>query len=111
MQARIQCHPSTLDVGPVCWSMMNKGRSNSASSQDSEAMAAQSPAKPRRRKRRFWRLALGAMLILILLIAAGLWTVTRSWFIIGQLTPELERKLGGKVTIGNAVYQGDGRIV
>ena len=51
------------------------------------------------------------MLVLVLLIAAGLWTVTRSWFIIGQLTPELERKLGGKVTIGQAAYQGDGRII
>src|SRR5262245_3576139 len=93
--------------GPHCertpaGSTMNKGRSNLASMADSEAEGAP-PAgqiKPRRRRRRLWRIALGTMVTLALLVVLALWTVTRSWFIIGQLTPEMERKLGGKVTIG-----------
>lgn len=45
-------------------------------------------------------------------LSAGLtfWLVTRSWFLVRQVTPELERRLGGQVTIAHASYQGGGRI-
>jgi hypothetical protein len=65
----------------------------------------------RRRWRMYFRIGVIAMLLLALLVATGGWLVTRSWFIISQLTPEMERKLGGKVTIGRAAYQGDGRVI
>lgn len=41
---------------------------------------------------------------------AALFTVTRSWFIVGRVQPELERALGGSVSIGSARYLGEGRI-
>jgi hypothetical protein len=67
---------------------------------------------PRRsRWRRLLRLLVGTALVLCLLSATALLLVTRSWFIVSQLKPELERRLGGEVTIGRAEYQGDGRVV
>jgi len=66
---------------------------------------------PRRSWRRRWARKLGISIAAIcLLIALGLWMVTRSWFIIWQLKPVLERKLGGEVTIANAAYEGGGRV-
>src|SRR5262245_65832986 len=53
----------------------------------------------------------GLFVVLCLALAVTLWIVTRSWFIIGRLTPEMQRKLGGDVYIGSAKYQGDGQVV
>jgi hypothetical protein len=52
-------------------------------------------------------IALGSLCVLGLL---GLWLATRSWFIIWQVRPVLERKLGGEVTIARADYDGGGRV-
>ena len=56
--------------------------------------------------------------VLLVLIATvcllggfSLWILTRSWFIIGRVTPELERRLGGEVTIDQATYEGHGRFL
>jgi hypothetical protein len=61
------------------------------------------------------RIALRVVLYVIALlpVLAGvcLWVVTRSWFIILLVAPELEQKLGGQVGIGDAAYNGDGVLV
>jgi hypothetical protein len=51
------------------------------------------------------------MALLPVLAGIALWVVTRSWFIILLVAPELEQKLGGQVGIGNAAYRGDGVLV
>ncbi|MCZ6837389.1 MAG: hypothetical protein O7G85_16560, partial [Planctomycetota bacterium] len=47
----------------------------------------------------------------ILLCSASLLIVTRSWFIVWLVRPELEKRLGGPVLIEKASYQGDGGFV
>lgn len=42
--------------------------------------------------------------------AIGFWLITQSWFIAWRVTPELQRKLGGDVTIGKTEYLGDWKI-
>lgn len=76
-----------------------------------DRMVATSPARRGRYRLTRWgrRLAL-CVLGLCVLLALGLWVVTRSWFIVWQLTPMLERKLGGKVHIAKAVYHGGGKV-
>ncbi len=79
--------------------------------QDSVRSKAAALHRPRSRLGKLLRVLLAIGLVLCLVATATLWTVTRSWFIISRLEPELERKLGGEVTIGRAEYQGGGRIV
>lgn len=69
-----------------------------------------SPPAPRRR----WRLLRFAFLMIVgiaLLLGAGYWLVTSSWFIVARVTPLLEGRLGGEVAIGSATYVGDGRFI
>lgn len=75
-----------------------------------------SPSQPAASKtRRRLRAWLHGLLVVLatLCLAAGfsLWVLTRSWFIIGRITPELERRLGGEIAIGHAAYQGNGRFL
>ncbi|TVQ54181.1 MAG: hypothetical protein EA377_06245 [Phycisphaerales bacterium] len=60
---------------------------------------------------RSWR-RVGLTLGLIIggLILAAWWTVTRSWFLVMILTPQLENRLGGEVIIGSAAWSGFDRI-
>jgi hypothetical protein len=67
--------------------------------------------KTQRRLRTGLRLMMLAFAILCLLGATAFWIVTRSWFMTRVLTPHLEKRLGGEVTIADASYQGDGRVV
>jgi len=66
--------------------------------------------RSRVRRRIVWTILLASGL-LVIGIAIALWIITRSWFIIAQVQPELERKLGGMVTLGEAHYDGNGRFV
>jgi len=63
------------------------------------------------RRRVALRVALYAVALLPVLAGVSLWVVTRSWFIILIVAPELEQKLGGQVGIANATYRGDGVLV
>lgn len=71
--------------------------------------------KPRparfRRLRILTRVALALFAVLVLLATVAFWAATRSWFIIWQITPVLEDRIGGEVRIGRAEYRGDGRII
>ncbi len=74
-------------------------------------LAPAASAKPRRSRLSRWlRRAAFSIVGLLLLVALGLWIATRSWFIIWQVQPVLERKLGGEVTIARAEYDGGGRV-
>lgn len=57
------------------------------------------------------RIGLWSIGALCLLVGLSLWLVTRSWFMIWQLGPQLERRLGGDVEIGSAVYERGGTLV
>src|ERR1043165_2746005 len=61
--------------------------------------------------RRVLAILLICVVAIALVTAASYWVVTRSWFITWQITPELERKLGGDVSIGSAEYQGNGQVI
>jgi hypothetical protein len=65
----------------------------------------------RRRVRRVVRVSVVCLGGIGLLVAVGLWLVTRSWFIIARVTPELEQMLGGQIVIADASYEGGGRFV
>jgi hypothetical protein len=74
--------------------------------------ASRSAASKTRRPVGAWvRGLLVAIATLCLVAGFTLWVVTRSWFIIGRVTPVLERRLGGDVTIGHAAYEGNGRFL
>ncbi len=66
---------------------------------------------PRRRRRLVLRVAAAAVALGLGLAGGSWWYVTRSWFIIKQVTPQLEAKLGGDVQIGHARYLGDGILL
>ncbi len=57
------------------------------------------------------RIGLWSICALSLLEGLSLWLVTRSWFMIWQLSPQLESRLGGDVEIGSAVYERGGTLV
>ena len=57
------------------------------------------------------RIGLWSIGAICLLVGLSLWLVTRSWFMIWQLGPQLERRLGGDVEIGSAVYERGGTLV
>ncbi len=57
---------------------------------------------PRRRRRLVLRVAAAAVALGLGLAGGSWWYVTRSSFIIKQVTPQLEAKLGGDVQIGDA---------
>ncbi len=63
------------------------------------------------RWRRLMRIGLWSIGAICLLVGLSLWLVTRSWFMIWQLGPQLERRLGGDVEIGSAVYERGGTLV
>ena len=63
--------------------------------------------KPRRWIMRLFRVMLG----LALVTAMAFFLVTRSWFIIRLVKPQLERRFGGEVAIGSASYKGSGRFI
>ncbi|MHC4217902.1 MAG: AsmA family protein, partial [Planctomycetota bacterium] len=63
------------------------------------------------RRRLGLRVALYVAALVPVLAGVSLWVVTRSWFIILMVAPELEQKLGGEVGIANASYRGDGVLV
>lgn len=67
--------------------------------------------KARRRLRTMLRVGLAGFAVVCLLAATAFWVATRSWFIRWAITPKLQQRLGGEVTIGDATYQGDGRII
>jgi hypothetical protein len=46
-----------------------------------------------------------------ILAGLGLHLVTRSWFIVGRLRPQLEARLGAAIAIGSASYEGGGRFM
>lgn len=82
---------------------------NRTSTDTAAASGSERPRRPLRRRillTLFWMAA-------ILLIVSGvtLWVITRSWFIIAQVQPELERRVGGPVHIAEATYKGNGRFV
>ena len=58
---------------------------------------------------RRWAAALVALLAVT--IGGGLFVVTRSWFIVRLVQPQLEERLGGPVRIGRATYRGEGGFV
>ena len=66
---------------------------------------------PRRRRRLVLRVAAAAVMLMLGLAGGSWWYVTRSSFIIKQVTPQLEAKLGGDVQIGHARYLGDGILL
>ena len=66
---------------------------------------------PRRWRRLLLRVAAAAVALGLALAGGSWWYVTRSWFIIKQVTPQLEAKLGGDVQIGHARYLGDGVLL
>ncbi len=66
---------------------------------------------PRRRRRLALRVAAAVAALGLALAGGSWWYVTRSWFIIKQVTPELEAKLGGDVQIGHARYLGNGILL
>jgi hypothetical protein len=70
-------------------------------------------SRPRRPRRlgRWLRALLFVAGTLCLIIGFSLWLVTRSWFIIARVTPEIERRLGADVVIQHAVYEGNGRLL
>ena len=57
------------------------------------------------------RIGLWSIGALCLLVGLSLWLITRSWFMIWQVGPQLERRLGGDVEIGSAVYKRGGTLV
>ncbi|MHC4108513.1 MAG: AsmA family protein, partial [Planctomycetota bacterium] len=63
------------------------------------------------RGRRLLRIGLWSIGALCLVIGLSLWLVTRSWFMVWQLGPQLERRLGGDVQVGSAVYERGGTLV
>ncbi|MHC4303666.1 MAG: hypothetical protein ACYSW2_04160 [Planctomycetota bacterium] len=69
------------------------------------------PTSTPSRRRIGLRAALWVLALLPVLAGVSLWLVTRSWFIILMVAPELEQKLGGQVGIANAAYRGDGVLV
>lgn len=65
-------------------------------------------------RRLLWRCVRfgGVCVVLVaVLVLVALWTMSRSWFIIAQVKPELERRLGGEVTIGHARYDWKGGFI
>lgn len=48
---------------------------------------------------------------MLVLAGLGVWIGTSSWFIVWQMRPELERRLGGEVTIGRAGFEWAGNLV
>ncbi|NNF43586.1 MAG: hypothetical protein HKN62_11180 [Phycisphaerales bacterium] len=61
-----------------------------------------------RRARRFLRLLLMGVALGLIVAVGGIWLVTRSWFLVDRVTPFLEQRLGARVTIGEAAYEGSG---
>ena len=59
----------------------------------------------------FLRVALAGAVLVMGLAAGSWWYFTRSSFIIEQVTPQLEAKLGGDVQIAHARYLGNGVLV
>ena len=69
------------------------------------------PPKPelkQSRRRAGLRAAVFAAALVTVVAGVFLWVVTRSWFIILLVAPELEQRLGGQVGIANAAYRSDG---
>ncbi len=62
-------------------------------------------------RRAIVRLMIWIAAIVPVLTGISLWVVTRSWFLILVTAPGLERQLGADVRIGNASYNGNGRLV
>ena len=62
-------------------------------------------------RRLFLRVAVTVAVLVIGLAAGSWWYFTRSSFIIEQVTPQLEAKLGGDVRIAHARYLGNGVLV
>lgn len=60
--------------------------------------------------RRWMRLGTWAAVVLLVLLLAAWWTVTRSWFLVSVLTPQLEERFGGEVTVGSASWEGLNRV-
>jgi len=57
------------------------------------------------------RLLVATGISLCLLVGLSLWLATRSWFLVWQIGPQLERRLGGDVHIGSAAYLRGGTFV
>ena len=70
-------------------------------------------AQRRQRSKRGRLLRAGCWTLAAVLLLAGIAfvIVTRSWFIIWVLRPQLEAKLGGDVAIGSAAYERGGNLV
>ncbi|MHC4789669.1 MAG: hypothetical protein ACYS8K_10780, partial [Planctomycetota bacterium] len=66
--------------------------------------------KPSRRRAGL-RAAVFAAALVPVVAGVFVWVVTRSWFLILMVAPELEQRLGGQVGIANAAYRGDGVLV
>jgi hypothetical protein len=61
--------------------------------------------------KRLWvKRGVAALVMVLLLVGLTLWVITRGWFIISRVSPELASKLGGDVTIGSAAYKGGSRF-
>lgn len=88
---------------------------HASSSMTSSTSSAQQQQQQRRRRRLGFRLllclTLAGIALIGVLLAGTYWMTTRSWFLISQIQPQLERKLGGKVAIAQAEYQGDGKVL
>ncbi len=65
----------------------------------------------RPRRRAAVRFTIWAAVLLPVLALVAMWVATRSWFIILVAAPRLEKNLGGEVRIGDARWNGGGRIV
>ncbi|MHC5001663.1 MAG: hypothetical protein ACYTJ0_00930 [Planctomycetota bacterium] len=75
-------------------------------------MPESSIAEPsRRRGRPILRLTVRLAVLGLAVVTLGLWMVTRSWFIVARITPDLERRLGGPVEIERATYDLAGRLL
>lgn len=57
------------------------------------------------------RLSLICVAAIAIVGATGLWVATRSWFLVVQIEPHLERTLGGIVHVGDAQYDWNGGFV
>ncbi len=57
------------------------------------------------------RYSIISCIVIVVLLIVVAWVLTRSWFLIGRITPELERRLGGQVSIASATLQWNGQVV
>src|SRR5262245_60030838 len=85
--------------------------SKTPDSSDPERPSPLRRARRPRRRRAIVRFTVWGAVLLPVLALVAMWVATRSWFLILVAAPQLEKRLGGEVRIGNAHWNGGGQLV